>query len=111
MFYCLKNPRITLMFARTVVVVSLLGLMAVSDNCRAQSDDDRSKQRLPSSYLYSVLNGQKGDKTTFRDSSGRTQGSAIPYGKNPQPVEVAGRGDGDARRKSLSVGLHARGWR
>jgi hypothetical protein len=85
------------MFARTVVVVSLLGLMAVSDNCRAQSDDDRSKQRLPSSYLYSVLNGQKGDKTTFRDSSGRTQGSAIPYGKNPQPVEVAGRGDGDAK--------------
>ena len=50
------------MFARTVVVVCVLGLIAVSDNCRAQSDDDRSKQQLPSSYLYSVLNGQQGDK-------------------------------------------------
>ena len=68
------------MFARTVVVVCLLGLIAVSDNCRAQSDDVRSKQRLPSTYLYSALNGQNGDRTTFRDLSGRTQGSATQSG-------------------------------
>ena len=84
------------MFARTAVVVCLLGLMAVSDNCRAQSDDDRSKQRLPSSYQYSVLNGQKGNKTTFRDSSGRTQGSATQSGSRISIRDASGRSFGSA---------------
>lgn len=35
---------------------------------------------MPSSYPYSVLNGQKGDKTTARDWPGRTQGSATQSG-------------------------------
>ena len=84
------------MFAKTVVVVCLLGLIADSDNCRAQSDNDRSKQRLPSSYLYSVLNGQKGDKTTFRDSSGRTQGSATQSGSRISIRDGSGRSIGSA---------------
>ena len=96
MIYCLKNRRISRMFARTVAVVCLLGLIAVSDNCRAQSDNDRSKQRLPSSYLYSVLNGQKGDKTTFRDSSGRTQGSATQSGSRISIRDGSGRSIGSA---------------
>jgi len=84
------------MFARTVVVVGLLGLIAFSDNCRAQSDDVRSKQGLPSSYLYSVLNGQKGDKTTFRDSSVRTQGSATQTGNRVSIRDSSGRSIGSA---------------
>ena len=96
MIYCLKNRRISRMFARTVVVVCLLGLIAFGDNCRAQSDNDRSKQQLPSSYLYSVLHGQKGDKTTFRDSSGRTQGSAIQSNNRITIRDGSGRSIGSA---------------
>lgn len=88
--------RISRMFARTVVVVCLLGLIAFGDNCRAQSDNDRSKQQLPSSYLYSVLHGQKGDKTTFRDSSGRTQGSAIQSNNRITIRDGSGRSIGSA---------------
>ena len=84
------------MFARTVVVVCLLGLIGFGDNCRAQSDNDRSKQQLLSSYLYSVLHGQKGDKTTFRDSSGRTQGSAIQSNNRITIRDGSGRSIGSA---------------
>ena len=35
---------------------------------------------MPATYLHLMLHGQKGDKTTFRDSSGRTQGSATQSG-------------------------------
>ena len=96
MIYCLKNRRISRMFARTVAVVCLLGLIAVSDNCRAQSDNDRSEQRLPSTFLQTVLHGQKGEKTTFRDSSGRTQGSATQSGNRISFRDGSGRTIGSA---------------
>ena len=84
------------MLARIVVAVCLFGLIVFGDNCRAQSDNDRSKQLLPNSYLYSVLNGQKGDKTTFRNSSGRTQGSATQSGNRIAIRDGSGRSIGSA---------------
>jgi len=96
LIYQNTNQRIFQMFVRTVVIICLLGLIAVSDNCRAQSDNDRSTQQIPSSYLYSVFNGQKGDKTTFRDSSGRTQGSATQSGNRTSIRDGSGRSIGSA---------------
>ncbi len=68
------------MFARIVVVVCLLALIAVRDNCRAQSDDNRNKQRLPNTQWYSGIGSYSGDRTTLRDASGRMLGSATQSG-------------------------------
>ena len=69
-----------LAFTRRLFVLCLIGSIGFSSIARAQSDNNRNNQRLPNTQWYSGIGNQSGDRTTFRDASGRTQGSATQSG-------------------------------
>ena len=81
----------SMMFTRCLFTLCLIGSIGFSGSARAQSDDNRNKQRLPNSRLYSGIGGQSGDRTTFRDASGRTLGSATQSGSRTTFRDSSGR--------------------
>ena len=64
------------MFTRCLFTLCFVGSIGFRGLARAQSDDNRNKQRLSNTQWYSGIGSHSGDRTTFRDASGRTQGSA-----------------------------------
>ena len=82
---------LSMMFTRCLFALCFVGSIGFNTIARAQSDDNRNKQRLPNTQWYSGIGSQSGDRTTFRDSSGRTIGSANTSGNRTTVRDASGR--------------------
>ena len=84
------------MFSRCVLAICFVGLVCLSSNVQAQQGKNSAESRLPSAHVYSAINGHNGDRTIFRDASGRTHGSATQSGSRTTFRDSSGRTIGSA---------------
>ena len=84
------------MLSRCSLAVCFLGLICLSVNVQAQQGKHAAEGRLSTTQLYSGIGSHSGDRATFRDSSGRTQGSATQSGNRTTFRDSLGRSVGSA---------------
>ena len=85
------HSRLFEMFSRCSFAICIVGLVCLSDNVRAQQGKYSTESRLPNTRLYSGISVHSGDRTTFRDASGRTQGTATHSGSRTTFRDSSGR--------------------
>ena len=84
------------MLSRCSFVFCILGLNCLSSSVQAQQGNHSAESRLPNTQVYSGIGGHSGDRITFRDSSGRMQGSATQSGSRTTFRDSSGRNAGSA---------------